>query len=50
MAEAFGANGGGRPGLYQGKTELLGNALAARAVLAEEATESTSSTGLQPSE
>ncbi|BDA42267.1 Alanyl-tRNA editing protein Aarsd1 [Coccomyxa sp. Obi] len=37
VAEALGAKGGGRPGLYQGKTDLLGNAAAAKAVLDEEA-------------
>lgn len=37
VAEALGAKGGGRPGLYQGKTASLENVEAAKAVLDAEA-------------
>ena len=33
VAEALGAKGGGRPGIYQGKTASLENVAAAKAVL-----------------
>lgn len=46
VAEALGAKGGGRPGLFQGKTDLLGNSAAAKAVLDEEA---STAAGPQPS-
>ncbi len=49
VAEAFGAKGGGRPGLYQGKTNLLGNAAAAKAVLDSIDDDPNTATGPQPS-